>query len=202
MKELFTSEAISKGGRSGSVQSPNGLLDLTLGNPLESGIATRGPNPELLFAGAYSACYHGAVVNAAVKLGAQLHDSTVRVIVRLIEDDSGGYGIAVELHALLPGIASGQAQQIMELAHQTCPYSKAMRGEASVVLMVDSAPASTPPADEKNLVLDLELIEELPSKTQELSALMDASEKATGTERVAITQDIQETAKRSNLESS
>ena len=43
------------------------MLNVTLGNPLEKGIEKRDPNPELLFAGAYSACYHGALVNAAKK---------------------------------------------------------------------------------------------------------------------------------------
>lgn len=38
MKTLFTSEAISKGGRSGTLQSPDGLLDVALGNPLEKDI--------------------------------------------------------------------------------------------------------------------------------------------------------------------
>ena len=192
MKTLFTSESISKGGRSGSVQSPDGLLDFTLGNPLEAGIETRGPNPEHLFAGAYSACYHGALVNAAKKLGTPVQDSTVRAMVSLVEDDMGGYGLAVELHALLPGIEPDQAQRIMEQAHQTCPYSKALRGEASVSLHVDGNPAALAPELEKNLGRDLDLIGELPDKTQELSALMDASEKATGKERVAVTQRIRD----------
>ena len=137
MKTLFTSEAISKGGRSGTLKSPEGLLDVTLGNPLEKGIETRGPNPELLFAGAYSACYHGALVNAAKKLGTPVHDSIVRTLVSLVEDEKGGYSLAVELHALLPGFDPVQALRIMEAAHQTCPYSKAMRGDASVALVVD-----------------------------------------------------------------
>jgi lipoyl-dependent peroxiredoxin len=137
MKTLFTSEAVSKGARSGTVKSPDGLLDITLGNPLENGLETRGPNPELLFAGAYSACYHGALINAAKKLGTPLTESSVRALVSLVEDDDGGYGLAVELHAVLPHTAPDQAQRIMEVAHQTCPYSKALRGEASVVLVVD-----------------------------------------------------------------
>jgi uncharacterized zinc-type alcohol dehydrogenase-like protein len=41
MKTLFTAEAISKGGRSGTIQPPDGLLDVTLGNPLEKGIGKR-----------------------------------------------------------------------------------------------------------------------------------------------------------------
>ncbi|MEY4484060.1 MAG: hypothetical protein RL693_1512 [Verrucomicrobiota bacterium] len=69
MKTLFTAEATSKGALSGTIQSPDGLLNLTLGNPLEKGIEKRGPNPELLFAGANSACYQGALGNAAEKLG-------------------------------------------------------------------------------------------------------------------------------------
>jgi len=137
MKTLFTAEAISKGGRSGTVQSPDGLLSFTLGNPLEKGAEKRGPNPELFFAGAYSVCYHGALSNAAKKLGTPVADSTVRALVSLIEEDQGGYRLAVELHAQLPGTDRAQAQHIMEEAHKTCPYSKALRGDTSVELVVD-----------------------------------------------------------------
>ncbi len=137
MKTLFTAEAISKGARSGTLTSADGLLDVTLGNPLEKGIENRGPNPEMLFAGAYAACYHGALGNAAKKLGAPVQDSTVRALVSLIEDDAGGYRLAVELHAQLPGVERAQAQRIMEAAHLTCPYSKALRGDTAVTLLVD-----------------------------------------------------------------
>jgi osmotically inducible protein OsmC len=137
MKTLFTAEAISKGARSGTISSPDNLLNLTLGNPLEKGIETRGPNPELLFAAAYSACYHGALVNAAKKLGTRVEDSKVRALVSLVEDDKGGYRLSVVLHAQLPGVELGQAQRIMDEAHSTCPYSKALRGDTSVRLVVD-----------------------------------------------------------------
>ena len=137
MKTLFTAESISKGGRSGTIQTPDGLLNITLGNPLEKGAEKRGPNPELLFAAAYSACYHGALINTAKKLKTPVEDSTVRALVSLIEEDQGAYRLAVELHAQLPGVERAQAQRIMDQAHQTCPYSKALRGDASVKLMVD-----------------------------------------------------------------
>ena len=137
MKTLFTAEAISKGGRSGTIRNPDGLLEVTLGNPLEKGIEKRGPNPELLFAGAYSACYHGALVNAAKKLGTPATDSTVRALVSLVEEDGGGYRLAVELLAQLPGIEPAQTERILAEAHLTCPYSKALRGTAAVNLVVD-----------------------------------------------------------------
>jgi organic hydroperoxide reductase OsmC/OhrA len=61
----------------------------------------------------------------------------VRALVSLIEEDQGAYRLAVELHAQLPGVERAQAQRIMDQAHQTCPYSKALRGDVSVKLMVD-----------------------------------------------------------------
>jgi Ohr subfamily peroxiredoxin len=137
MKTLFTAEATSEGGRSGSLLSPDGLLNVTLGNPLEKGIESRGPNPELLFAGAYSACYHGALVNAGKTLGIPVKGSTVRAFVRLVEDDQGGFNLTVELHALVPELNPTEVKKIMDQAHKTCPYSKALRGENSVELVVD-----------------------------------------------------------------
>jgi Ohr subfamily peroxiredoxin len=137
MQTLFTAEAISRGGRSGTIKTPDGMPIVTLGNPLEKGAEKRGPGPELLFAGAYSACYHGALSNAAKKLGTSAEDSTVRALVSLIEDDQGGYRLGVELHARLPGIQRSQVQRIMDEAHKTCPYSKALRADTSVKLVVD-----------------------------------------------------------------
>lgn len=137
MKKLFTAEVVSKGARSGTLSNPEGLLNVTLGNPLEEGKAGLGPNPEMLFAGAYSACYHGALLNAAERLGVELSDSTVRALVSLNEDAEGGFGLSVELHAQLPGVDPEKAREVMEAAHKTCPYSKALRGEAPVTLVVD-----------------------------------------------------------------
>jgi lipoyl-dependent peroxiredoxin len=137
MKTLFTGESISRGGRSGTIKTPDGMPIVTLGNPLEKGAEKRGPGPELLFAGAYSACFHSAVINAAEKLGTPVQDSTVRALVSLIEDEQGGYRLGVELHARLPGTDRTKAQHIMDEAHKTCPYSKALRGDTSVKLVVD-----------------------------------------------------------------
>ena len=137
MKTLFTSEAISRGGRSGTVQSPDGLLEITLGNPLEKGAERLGPNPEMLFAAAYSACYHGALVNAGKKLGTPVKNSTVTAAVSLVEEDDGGYRLSIELRARLPGFSQTEVQRLMDAAHITCPYSKALRGDNSVKLVVD-----------------------------------------------------------------
>ena len=69
MKTLYTVEAISKGGRSGTIQATDRPLFIPLGNPLEKGSEQRGPTPELLFAGAYSASFHSAIFCATEGLG-------------------------------------------------------------------------------------------------------------------------------------
>jgi lipoyl-dependent peroxiredoxin len=135
MKTLFTGEAISKGGRSGSVKTPNMAIDTQLGNPLEKGIEKRGPNPEEFFAAAYSACYHGALLNAAKKLNVTAKETEVRARVNLLEDDKGGYHLSVELRAKIPGADQASVRSVMEEAHRTCPYSKLTRGEATVILV-------------------------------------------------------------------
>ena len=137
IKILFTEESISKGGRAGTIKTPNGMPIVTLGNPLQKGGEKGGPSPELLFAGAYSACFHGALGNAARELGVAVDDSTVRALVSLIQDDQDGYRLGVELRARLPGVNRAEAQRVMNKAHETCPYSKALRGDASVKLTVD-----------------------------------------------------------------
>lgn len=146
MKTLFTAEAISKGGRSGFVQAPDWLLNVTLGNPPEPGAEKRGPNPELLFANAYSACYHSALISAAPRLGTPVEDSMVRALVSLVEDDLGGGCLAVESHAQLPQIERTQAHRIMDEAHKNCPYSKALRGDTIVQLRVDEPVLPAPPS--------------------------------------------------------
>jgi organic hydroperoxide reductase OsmC/OhrA len=49
-------------------------------------------------------------------------------------NDSGGFGLAVEIEAELPGIAADAARGLLEKAHQVCPYSNATRGNIDVTL--------------------------------------------------------------------
>jgi Ohr subfamily peroxiredoxin len=137
MKSLYTEEAISKGGRSGTIKTPDGFPIVRLGDPLEKGAQKHGANPELLFAAAYSTCFHDVLLEAARKLGKTITDSVVRVLVTLSDDPQGGTRLAVELRARLPGIGRVEAQRLMEDARKSCPYSKALCGDAVITLTVD-----------------------------------------------------------------
>lgn len=139
MKKLFTSEAIAEGARSGTIAEPQGQLNLQLVNPIETGDPNAGPTPETLFSAAYAACYQGALINAGEALGTPVKNSVVRVKTSLIEDEQGSYGLQVDIHAKIPGLDPVPAEFVMEKAHSTCPYSKAIRGNVKVNLIVDPA---------------------------------------------------------------
>ena len=61
-KALYTAQATSTGGRTGSTESSDGKIKLQLSTPKElGGDGGPGTNPEQLFAAGYSACFIGAM---------------------------------------------------------------------------------------------------------------------------------------------
>ena len=134
-KVVYTAEVVNQGGRSGTATSENEGLYLKLAPPVEDGSA--GTNPEQLFAAAYGACFHAALLNHAEKAHLPVKGSTLIARVTLLEDESGGYELGIELRASLPGIDRSKAQKLLHEAHQTCPYSKAVRGNIEVRLTLD-----------------------------------------------------------------
>lgn len=129
-------EAVSVGGRDGTLRSAERPEAATFIHPTEK------PNPELLFAGAYAACFHSAMIGVAKALGTPLTDSVLHVRVGQVKDESGDSRLFVELRAELPGVDAEQGRELMETAHKTCPYSRALRGEAVVALgRVERLPA-------------------------------------------------------------
>lgn len=123
-------EAISHGGRDGTLHSAEHPDATSFVDPAAK------PNPELLFAGAYAACFHSAMRGVAKAQGEPLPDSVLHVRVGQVKDESGESRLIVELRACLPGQADDKARELMETAHKLCPYSKALRGEATVAIAV------------------------------------------------------------------
>jgi osmotically inducible protein OsmC len=146
-KILYTAEATATGdGRDGQARSSDGVLDLQLAVPKEMG----GPggaatNPEQLFAAGYAACFHSALRLVARRAKAAVDDSSVTAQVGIGPVEGGRYGLAVTLSADLPGVDDDVAQQLMQRAHQVCPYSNATRGNIDVVLQVNGITVSTAP---------------------------------------------------------
>ncbi len=130
-KVLYTAKTHTTGGRDGASRSSDGRLDIKLSSPWTSG---GGTNPEQLFAAGWSACFIGAMGVAAGKLKVTLPaDRAVDAEVDLGTNE-GGYVLRARLNVSLPGLAREVAQAIIDAAHQTCPYSKATRGNIDVTI--------------------------------------------------------------------
>lgn len=128
---LYTGKTTTTGGRDGQSRSNDGQLDIKLAPP---GSGKAGTNPEQLFGAGWSACFIGAMGLAArankIVLPA---DTSVSAEVDLVQG-SDGYALQARLNVSLPGVDRDVAQQLIDAAHQTCPYSKATRGNIDVVI--------------------------------------------------------------------
>jgi lipoyl-dependent peroxiredoxin len=133
-KIAYTTSAAARGGRSGRVKSADGLVDFDLAQPGTT--PEPAVNPETLFAAGYAACFQGALANRAKTKGIDTSDSTVTAHVSFGSSEDGGFGLAVDLEVTIPGVEAPQAYELVELAHQFCPYSKATRDNIDVTLTV------------------------------------------------------------------
>ena len=137
MKPLYTASATATGGRNGNVKSDNGVLDLQVRMPKSLGGANdEHPNPEMLFAAGYAACFDSAL-NRVISLSkVQTGETSVTAKVTIGQLENGGFGLGAELQINVPGVTIEEAQQFAEKAHQMCPYSNATRGNIEVALSV------------------------------------------------------------------
>jgi osmotically inducible protein OsmC len=130
-KVLYTGKTHTTGGRDGASRSSDGRLDIKLSSPGTSGTGT---NPEQLFAAGWSACFIGAMGLAAREMKITLPaDRAVDAEVDLCLTN-GAYFLQARLNVSLPGLEREVAQALADAAHQTCPYSKATRGNIDVVI--------------------------------------------------------------------
>ena len=134
---VYTAQATAYGdGRAGHVTSDDDVLDLDLAVPKEMG----GPggdltNPEQMFAAGYAARFHGALKRAGSQVKADLTGSTVTATVGL-DRRGAGLELAVALQVAAPALSHKQAEELVALAHQRCPYSNATRGNIPVTVEV------------------------------------------------------------------
>ena len=132
----YSTSAIATGGREGRARTLDGTLELDLSTPQElGGSGGDGTNPEQLFAAGYSACFLSALKLVAHQ--EKLHmpgDASVTATVGIGIRDEGGFGLEVGLDIYLPGLPKEDAQRLVEVAHQACPYSHATRNNVVVTM--------------------------------------------------------------------
>jgi Ohr subfamily peroxiredoxin len=138
-KVLYTAEATVTGGREeGHGKTSDGELEVDLRTPKELGGDGGGTNPEELFAVGYAACFEGALKVVAMRKKLEAGDATIDSKVNLMSTEDRAFKLSVELDVSLPSIDDvDEAKEIVEAAHQVCPYSNATRGNIDVKLRVN-----------------------------------------------------------------
>lgn len=133
-KRLYTAHGEASSGRNGIAKNGSGVVNVKLAIPKEMG-GPGGPEtttPEDLFAAGYAACFGSAcehvarlkkIPNRGIKVASEVSIGTIA---------PGGFGLAVKLSATVAGVTQAQADEIVQTAHQVCPYSNATRNNIAV----------------------------------------------------------------------
>ncbi len=135
MQVIYKAVVTSTSGRDGRAVSSDNNLDVKLSTPRElGGAGGAGTNPEQLFAAGYSACFLSAVKYVAGQSKIVIpSDANIRAEVGIGQIPQG-FGLDVELFIDLPGVAADVANELVQKAHQVCPYSNATRNSLQVRL--------------------------------------------------------------------
>lgn len=123
-KVLFTGKTHVTSGRNGAARSSDGFLDIKLPQPH--------PAAENLFGAAWSACFIGAIQLAASQRKVTLPaDPEIDAEIDL-NNAGGSFFLRARLDVSVPGVDRAVAQELVDAAHEICPYSKATRGNIDV----------------------------------------------------------------------
>ena len=134
MEKLYSTSAVSVGGRDGHVKSADGIIDLDLKMPAAMGGKGGATTPEDLFASGYSACYNSALNMIARMKRIKTGEVSVKVSVSLVKFDDQTLNLEAEIEARVPGVSQQVAQELADGAHEVCPYSRAIRGNVKTII--------------------------------------------------------------------
>ncbi|MBP93177.1 peroxiredoxin, Ohr subfamily [Bizionia echini] len=136
MKTLYEATTQAVGGRKGYVKSDNSPVDFNLSVPKSmGGDGGDGANPEQLFGAAYAACFGGAIQSVANSEGIKIDEEelSVTAIIGFCKDDDGFF-LEATLDCYIPGVDLETGEDLVEKAHEVCPFSKATRDNITVNL--------------------------------------------------------------------
>lgn len=139
MEVLYRAHATASGGgrEDGRSTTDDGKIDVKLSTPTEmGGKGGDGTNPEQLFATGYAACYLGALRLVSGKAGSPVGpDTKIHSTVGFGKNTKGeGFNLDIELQVTDHGLEQSVIDDLIQKAHQVCPYSNATRGNVEVRL--------------------------------------------------------------------
>lgn len=134
MDILYSTRVKASGGRDGQATSDDNRLEVKLNTPKElGGAGGDGTNPEQLMAAGYAACFLSALKYVALQSKSSLpEDTSVVADIGIGQNGRGGFDLAISLKVDLPGLPADQAKELIDKAHEVCPYSNATRNNVDV----------------------------------------------------------------------
>lgn len=136
MKTLYEATTVAVGGRKGNVKSEDGPIEFNLSVPKSmGGDGGDGANPEQFFGAAYAACFGGAIQAVAEKEKIKIDNEklSVSAVIGFCKDDDGFFLEAI-LDCYIPDVDLKTGEDLVEKAHEVCPFSKATRDNITVTL--------------------------------------------------------------------
>jgi osmotically inducible protein OsmC len=125
-KTLYSGTTHNVGGANGYTRSADGFLDLQFADPH--------PAAENFFGAAWSGCFMGALgLAAAEKKIALPEQPSIDATIDLVMEGTEFF-LRAKLDVTIPGLDREVALELVERAHEICPYSKATRGNIDVQL--------------------------------------------------------------------
>lgn len=133
---VYAAHVTVTGGREGHATADDGNLDIDLQRP--GGHKSKATNPEQLFAAGYAACFQSALSAVGRQKGVDTSSSVIEASVSLVKNDAA-FKLAVQFDISIPGTDAATARELIDQAHQLCPYSNATRGNIDVTLNLAEA---------------------------------------------------------------
>ena len=136
MKTLYTAASTAVGGRNGHVATEDSKIDMELSVPKGlGGDGGKGTNPEQLFGSAYAACFGSALQMIAESKKIELgEDMSVTATIEIGKTKEDNLQLRAVLDCYLPGVDVETGEDLVNKAHEVCPYSRATRDNITVTL--------------------------------------------------------------------
>ena len=146
MPSTYQTQVTAIGGRAGLAASADRRLRIQLAKPGAPDLGGAddeeavGTNPEQLFGAAYAACFLSAIRKVAEREGVTIAaDANVTAKVALRPGgDPGADAMALDVSLMvdLPNVGCEIARRMALAADDMCPYSRAIRGNVDVRIVV------------------------------------------------------------------